>query len=104
MGFFKRLERGIENTLSITPRSYRVGEKFEELVREIFFPKYYYTLVHKSPNYKQNKDDYVESSWLPDYKLRCTDTDKEFWVECKYRNITNLLDKVKDFFRKVRER
>lgn len=86
MEFFNRIERRIFSSLNLTPNTFRKGEKFEQLVRDIPFPKEYYELLHKSHKYNQNKKDFVEDSLLPDYKFRCEDTKKEFWVECKYRN------------------
>ena len=66
--FFKRLETRLTKTFNITPSSHKKGEKFEELVREISFPKDYYTLIHRSSNYKQNKDDFAEETLNPDVR------------------------------------
>jgi hypothetical protein len=49
---------------------------------------------NKSANYVSNKNDFIESTLYPDFKFRCLDTNREFWVECKYRQVDKLLLKL----------
>ncbi len=70
------------------PDSFDKGEKFEEFLREKIFTKENYILVHKTHNYQTNSNDFVESSLLPDFKFRCKSTNKEFFVEVKFRTTT----------------
>lgn len=59
------------------------------------FPREEYELIHKTHDYGNNKSDYVESSLLPDLKLRDKKTSREFYVECKFRNgFLNKDDKI----------
>jgi len=76
---------------------FKFGEEWEEEVREEFFVSDYYDVLEKTHNYKQNKKDFVKSSLNPDYKFLCKYTNKEFYVECKARDITNLIKKTEDF-------
>lgn len=79
-------------------KNFKFGEKWEEEVREHFFIPGWYDIVEKTHNYKQNKKDYVKSSLNPDYKFMCSRTKKNFYVECKARDITSLLKKTLDYF------
>jgi len=79
------------NSLS-KPESFAIGEMFEELVRDIYFIKDYYNLINKTHNFDQNSKDFVESSLNPDYEFSIVDTDFRFYVECKFRDITNNID------------
>jgi len=96
MGFLRKLERGlIKLGQEISkPDSFVKGEEFEDYVREFVFPKDKYDLLHKSHNYETNEEDYVESSLMPDFKLRCKKTNKEFFVEAKFRKDKQYKDKT----------
>lgn len=76
------------------PESYEIGELFEEIVREIYFPNDVYKLINKTHNYEQNKRDFVENSLNPDYEFSIIDTNFRFYVECKYRDITEKRDQI----------
>jgi len=67
------------------PSSFRKGDSFEKYVEDYHFPKHLYDIVHKTHNYTQNKDRYVESSLQPDFRFRDKLTGREFYLECKYR-------------------
>ncbi len=69
-----------------TPESFVKGEEFEEYVRKYLFPKGKYTLLHRTHNYKSNKDDYIEETKEPDFMFRVINSGKEFYVEAKYRS------------------
>lgn len=69
---------------AITPQSFKMGERFEEYVREFLFVASYYDILERTHNYKTNKD-YVESSLKPDFKFRDRRTKREFYVEAKFR-------------------
>lgn len=66
--------------------SFVIGEAFELYTRSKVFPKSSFSLVEKTHGYNQNKTDFVESSLNPDFKFRDKSTNKEFWIECKFRS------------------
>src|SRR6185436_777537 len=88
MSILKILGTGIKAMVNevLTPESFKIGEQFEKHVREKLFVQSYYDLLHKTHNYQNNKEDYVESSLLPDYKFRDKKNNREFYVEVKYRS------------------
>lgn len=67
-----------------TPESFKIGEKFEQYVRDYLFIDNYYDILERTHNYNTNKD-YVRSSLKPDFKFRDRWTKKEFYVEAKFR-------------------
>jgi len=67
-----------------TPETFRKGEEFEAYVRHYLFPKEKYTLLQKTHDYAENKDDFVDSTKEPDYKFN-TSSGKTFFLEVKYR-------------------
>jgi hypothetical protein len=73
-----------------TPESFKLGERFENYVREVLFIDSYYVLVERTHNYSTNRKDYVEASLKPDFTFRDRRTNKEFYVEAKVR--TSILD------------
>ncbi|MCK5268686.1 MAG: hypothetical protein KAR07_10970 [Spirochaetes bacterium] len=79
-------------------RNFEFGEDWEEEVRDDFFIPQWYELLEKTHDYEQNKKDYVKSSLNPDLKLLCNKTKRAFYVECKARDITKLLEKTKQSF------
>lgn len=88
MNRFKRLLKGSKKFFDEInkPDSFVKGEEFEDYVRKYMFPQDNYQLIHKTHNYENNRDDFVESSLLPDFKLRDLKNGREFYVECKFRN------------------
>ncbi len=66
--------------------SFRKGEEFEQFVQNNLFPEKDYTLVHRTDSYEQNKNRFAEDTLKPDFKFRCNKTQKEFYVEAKYRS------------------
>jgi len=68
-----------------TPQSFKVGQAFEDYVREFLFINNYYTLLELTHNYNTNQRDYVESSLKPDFTFRDHWSNKEFYVEAKFR-------------------
>ena len=69
-----------------TPESFIKGEKFENYIRNYLFPKGKFKMLHRTPSYAINKNDYSsEDSEKPDFKFRAK-TGKEFFVEAKYRS------------------
>lgn len=68
------------------PERHTKGDAFEEYTRKIMFPASKYTLVYRTPGYTENDGDFSEATMLPDYRLRCNETKKEFYVESKWRN------------------
>ncbi len=82
---------------SIKRRNFKFGEEWEEEVRDLFFTNEYYDILEKTHNYKQNKKDFVQSTLNPDYKFLCKATNQEFYIECKARNITKVLRKIRNY-------
>jgi len=87
MGILSVLNKGLQAMIDEvnTPASFKMGEKFEDYVREFLFIDKYYDLVERTHSYQTNKSDYVESSLKPDFKFRDKRTKKEFYVEAKFR-------------------
>ena len=70
-----------------TPESFKKGEKFENYIRNYLFTKDKFDMLHKTPAYATNKNDYSsEDSEKPDFKFKVIRTGKAFWVEAKYRS------------------
>ena len=68
-----------------TPESFKMGQEFEDYVKEHLFPPNYYNLLEMTHNYHTNHENYIESSLNPDFKFRDRYTKKEFYVEAKFR-------------------
>lgn len=86
MGLLSILSKGVQAMIdeATTPQSFKMGEQFENYVRETLFVDNYYDLLERTHNYKTNKD-YVHSSLKPDFKFREKWTKKDFYVEAKFR-------------------
>jgi hypothetical protein len=86
MGLLSILQKGLKAMIdeATTPASFKMGQKFEDYVREFLFVSNYYDILERTHNYTTNKD-YVESSLKPDFKFRDKWTKKEFYVEAKFR-------------------
>lgn len=88
MGLLNKLTRvakAIANEVT-KPESFVKGDEFENYVREVAFPSDKYDLIHKTHSYQENKNDYIESTLYPDFLFRCKKTEKEFYVEAKFRS------------------
>ena len=68
-----------------TPNTFRKGEYFQSYVRDHLFPKDKYTLLRRTHNYIENKDDFVDSTKEPDFKFKSA-SGMMFFVEAKYRS------------------
>ena len=88
MGLLSILGKGLKAMVdeAMTPESFKIGQKFENYVREYLFTDKYYDLVEKTHDYNTNNNDYVESSLKPDFTFRDRATKKEFYVEAKFRS------------------
>jgi len=86
MGLLSILSKGIQAMIdeATTPESFKIGQKFEDYVREHLFVSNYYDLLERTHDYITNKD-YVGSSLKPDFTFRDRLTKKEFFVEAKFR-------------------
>ena len=69
-----------------TPESFVKGQEFEDYVRKYLFPKGKYSLLHRTHDYKSNKNDYIDETKEPDFLFRVISSGKEFHVEAKYRS------------------
>ncbi len=87
MGILSILSKGLNAMIdeATTPESFKMGQKFEDYVREFLFPGNYYDLLERTHDYNANSKDYVESSLKPDFKFRDKWAKKEFYVEAKFR-------------------
>jgi hypothetical protein len=86
MGLFSILSKGLQAMIdeATTPQSFKIGEQFENYVREFLFIENYYEILERTHSYKTNQD-YVQSSLKPDFKFLDRLTKKEFYVEAKFR-------------------
>jgi hypothetical protein len=64
MGIFSIISKGIRAMIdeANTPESFKIGQKFENYVREYLFVDKYYKLLERTHDYKMNSKDYVNSS------------------------------------------
>ncbi|MDQ6722780.1 MAG: hypothetical protein M3Z01_00735 [Thermoproteota archaeon] len=87
MGLISILNKGINAMIDEvrTPESFKIGERFEDYVRQFLFINDDYDILERTHNYNSNSKDYVESSLKPDFKFRDRRTKKEFYVEAKFR-------------------
>lgn len=87
MGLLSILGKGIQAMVdeAMTPESFKVGQKFEDYVRDFIFIDRYYDLLERTHDYNRNSKDYVESSLKPDFKFRDRRNKREFYVEAKFR-------------------
>lgn len=76
------------------PTSFLKGEDFENFLRKKIFPRKDYHLLMKTHNFHENKKDFIESTLYPDFLFNEIKTDKEFFVEAKYREKLNFEDKL----------
>lgn len=92
MGLISIISKGIKAMYdeATTPKSHRIGQHFEDYVRNYIFTDEHFDLVEKTHDYNTNRNDYVESSLKPDFKFRDRKTGMEFYVEAKFR--TSLHD------------
>lgn len=67
-----------------TPESFKIGEQFENYVRNELFVDRYYDIMERTHSYKANQD-YIHSSMKPDFTFWDKWTKKEFYVEVKFR-------------------
>jgi hypothetical protein len=68
-----------------TPESFKIGEQFENYVRDQLFIDRYFDLLERTHNYRTNSQDYVLSSLKPDFTFRDRLAKREVYVEAKFR-------------------
>lgn len=87
MGIWDSLKKGIETLIEDlnTPEPFKKGEVFEKYVRYKVFPDSSYKLIKKTQAYLDRGQDFAESDLEPDFKFRCLTTNREFFLEAKYR-------------------
>jgi hypothetical protein len=76
------------------PESFEKGELFQKYIRDFIFTKRHYVIVDKTHSYLENLGDFIESTVNPDYKFRDISTNKEFFIEAKFRTNITYNDKV----------
>jgi len=87
MGILDILGKGFKAMIdeAFTPESFKIGEKFENYVRDYIFPENYYDLIERTHSYNSNSKDFVEASIKPDFQFRDKYSKKKFCVEVKFR-------------------
>ena len=66
--------------------SFKKGDLFEKFVVDELFKVNKYDLIHRTNTYDQNETRFAEDTLKPDFKFRCKKTQKEFYVEAKFRS------------------
>lgn len=62
-----------------TPEGFKKGQAFEGYIRKHLFTKDKFDMLHKTPDYATNKNDFIiEDSIEPDFKFRVKKTVKNF--------------------------
>jgi len=69
-----------------TPKSFKDGQKFEDYITKYLFKKESYDCLEMTHNYQTNSKFFVKASLKPDFKFRDKKTNKEFYVEAKFRS------------------
>lgn len=82
------------------PKPFKDGDKFENYIREVIFPKHLYVKVHKTTPYEENELDFAEDSINPDYIFRPEGSRWKFHVECKFRDITKNMKEIDAVYKK----
>lgn len=87
MGLLSILGKGVKAMIdeALTPESFKMGQNFENYVRDQLFVPKFYDLMERTHDYNANSRDYVQSSKKPDFKFRDKVTKNEFYVEAKFR-------------------
>ena len=85
MSFLKRVAKAIFDEVT-KPKSFAVGEEFEQYLRDYIFIEELYDLEHRSHDYSTNRDDYVGDSLDPDFVFVSIEGEKMFFLEAKYRS------------------
>ena len=75
--------------------SFEKGEIFEKFVEDELFQERDYILVHRTNSHIQNATRYAEDTLKPDLKFRCKHTEKEFYIEAKFRSKFNYQGMIK---------
>ena len=90
MSIYSAFRKGIKAMIDEvrTPESAKMGEEFENYVRQVFFPESHYILVERTHSFSANQKDYVEASLKPDFTFRDRRNNREFYVEAKVRTGT----------------
>ena len=70
---------------AVKPKTYVKGETFEDFLRRVIFPAPHYALEAMTHDYSVNREDFVESSIMPDFRFRDRASGRTFYVEAKYR-------------------
>lgn len=96
MGILDSLKKGVLAAVDdmVTPESFKIGEAFENYVRENIFPFSHYKMLKKTHDYKQNSKDYVKQSNEPDFQFESIESRKNFYLEAKYRSYVTDDNKV----------
>lgn len=78
----------------MTYSSFKKGDLFENFIVNNLFKGSEYDLIYRTNSYEQNETRFAEYTLKPDFKFRCKNTQKEFYVEAKYRSGFNVDNKI----------
>lgn len=67
--------------------NFEIGSEFEQYILDNILIPEYFSILMLSHDF--NGKYFVESNLMPDIKLRCKSTKREFWIECKFRSKKN---------------
>ena len=74
--------------------SFKKGDLFENFVVDKLFNGSEYDLIYRTNSFDQNEARFAEYTLKPDFKFRCKKTQKEFYVEAKFRSGFNSDNKI----------
>jgi len=85
MSLLTRIAKAIINEVK-KPKSFVMGEEFEQFLQDEIFPDDQYYMEHRSHDYNANKGDYVFETLDPDFVFVSVKGEKMFFVEAKFRS------------------
>ncbi len=87
MGIFTALSKSVQAFLNEmnTPQCRKIGQDFENYVRQSLFIDRYYDLLERTHDSHTDGNDFVASALKPDFHFRDGFTGKEFYVAAQFR-------------------
>ncbi|MFJ1473993.1 hypothetical protein ACILE9_06980 [Capnocytophaga cynodegmi] len=70
--------------------SFSKREAFQEYVKDIMFPAYYYSMLRETPAHKDEPSRFNEDYLNPDFTFRRKKNDFLFHIEAKWRSFELL--------------
>ncbi len=72
---------------AVKPESFDKGEDFQNFVKNMF-PDYEWAVSSQTHDYNTNKERFIEDSKNPDFLFRHRRSNREIYVECKFKSDT----------------